>query len=266
LRPFRELGIDRSLLKIIFAVTVFVSDLTDWYEAGSCPVDSLDLQKHASLLMYRLFDWYQQNEHNVIGGYATANALHQSVCLALLIFMVNATEPQAGCFGSRLSKVVKKLRQSLRSVPLFRWAKAPHILFWVSTMGALGAKSLPRTHKLSVEDSRLAFFKEHINLAFDGNDYGHRPSADQLLDRMQFCLWISSVFNERIKLLWVSMGICEATTMELDDISSSSEGELVDDEYALGQSTTLRFFTAAKSGTRKQSRPPIHQEPGLLYS
>jgi hypothetical protein len=265
LRPFRELDVDRLLLKVIFAITVFVADLSESYETGSYPIDSLDLQKHASLLMYRLFDWYQQNEQCALGGYATANALDQSVCLALLIFMVNATEPQAGSFGSRLSKVVKKLRQSLRSVPMFRWTNSPHILLWVSTMGALGAKGLPRAHKSPDEDSRLSFFKEHISLAFDSDGLYHAPSADQLLDRMQSCLWIPSVFNERVKLLWVSMGVCEATMMQLDDISSE-EGEQVDDEYALGQSTTLRFFTAGKTGTRKQSRLPMHQEPGLLYS
>jgi hypothetical protein len=265
LRPFRELDIDRSLLKIIFAVTVFVADLAEWYENGSCLIDSLDLQKHASLLTYRLFDWYKQNEHGAIGGYTTANSLDQSVCLALLIFMVNATEPQAGSFGSRLSKVVEKLRQSLRYVPLSRWTNTTHLLLWILTMGALGAKSLPRSHKSPDDDPRLSFFKDHISLAFNCDGLSHPRVVDELLDRMQSCLWIPSVFNARVRLLWVSMGVREATMTGLDDISSS-EGEQVDDEYALGQSTTLRFFTAEKRGTRKQSHLRRKQQPSSLYS
>jgi hypothetical protein len=262
LRPFRELNIDCSLLKIIFAITVFVADLKDWYEGGICSMDSLDMQKHASLLTYRLFQWCRQSEHGAIRGPAITNFVDQSVCLALLIFMVNATEPNATSFGPRLSKVVIKLRQSLRQTQMLQWAKAPDLLFWVLIMGALGAKSLPKTQKASGSDALLFFFKEHIRLAFAGDFLHHQPSAEHVLDRMGSCLWVPSVFNEPVKLLWVSMGFCGASVTELED-TSGSEGEQVDDEYALGQSTTLRFFTADKYGDRGSVRSRQQQSAGF---
>ena len=46
----------------------------------------------------------------------------------------------------------------------------------------------------------------------------------------------------------VSLGVCQSDVQDLEDVSTSSEGEReqVDDEYALGQSTTMRFFGAEK--------------------
>lgn len=108
LRHFRELNIDRSLLKIIFAITVYVADLTEWYSGHTSLTDPIDLQKHASLLMYRLFTWHQCNERSAASGSTTTAALDRSICLALLIFMVHATEPNVGSFGLRLTTTVTK--------------------------------------------------------------------------------------------------------------------------------------------------------------
>jgi hypothetical protein len=238
--------IDRSLFKIVVAITLFVADLTKWYENGICAVDSLDLQKHASLLMYRLFDWYQQ--HSGDGNCSTqksSHAVNRSICLAILIFMVNATDPTASSFGSRLSKTITKLWHALRRIPIVRWRKTPDLLFWVLTMGALGAKGLPRNHTAPGGEPELVFFQEQIRLASTNENLAQHASTSQFLDRVRSCLWIPSVFDERAKLLWVSMGLCGACMMEVDDVDdvSSSEGEQVEEEYALGQSTTLRFFT-----------------------
>jgi hypothetical protein len=238
------MDIDRPLFKIAVATTLFVADLTKWYEDGICPVDSLDLQKHASLLMYRLFHWYQHSGDDSCNiQTSTTNPVDQSICLALLIFMVNATDPNASSFGSRLSKTVTKLRQALCRIPIFQWGKAPNLLFWVLTMGALGAKGLSKTHTAPSGEPELVFFQEHIRFAFAGEALTHDTSTDRLLDKVRTCLWIPSVFDARAKALWVSMGLCGACIIDIEDVSSS-DGEQVEDEYALGQSTTLRFFTA----------------------
>jgi hypothetical protein len=235
--------IDRSLSKVIVAMTLFVADLTQWYEDGICLIDSLDLQKHASLLMYRLFYWYQNSGGDSYNTQISSNPVDQSICLALLIFMVNATDPTASSFGSRLSKTVTKLRKALCHIPILQWDKAPDLLFWVLTMGALGAKGLPKNYTTPGGEPELVFFTEHVRFAFASDTLAQNTSTDQLLGRVRSCLWIPSVFDERAKLLWVSMGLCGAYISEIEDVSSS-EGEQVENEYALGQSTTLRFFTA----------------------
>ncbi|KAF1842458.1 uncharacterized protein K460DRAFT_359066 [Cucurbitaria berberidis CBS 394.84] len=252
LRPFQNLSIGRALFDIVSTITIFVSDLTAWYESGICPVDSFELQKHASLLMYRLFDWYEQNARYQD---QSATLVDQSICLALLIFMVNATEPNALSFGSRLSKTVTKLRKSLQRVPLLRWTNAPDILLWTLTMGALGAKGLPKgSRATSSAESELSFFTQYSYTAFLGHDNSVASTdLELLLEKMRTCLWIPSIFDVRVKRLWESMGLCKAEVWEWEELSSSSEGDkdqVVDDEYALGQSTTLRFFSAGGGKTR----------------
>lgn len=203
-------------------------------------MDSLDLQKHASLLMYRLFDWHQQSECSSVGRRAPTSPVDQSVCLALLIFLVNATEPNAGPLGPRLSKVVIKLRQSLQRIPMLWWDKSPDLLLWVLTMGALGAGSYSRAHKTN-GDPCLGFFTEYIKLALAGNSVHQGSSTDHLIDILGSCLWVPSVFNKRVRSLGMSMGLCGTCMIEVED-AHSSEDEPIDGEYALGHSTTSRFF------------------------
>jgi hypothetical protein len=242
LQSFRELNMNHLLLKIVFAITVFVADLTEWYIHGTCLTDALDLQKHASLLMYRLFDWYQQSEHNTGSEHKYSASVDQSVCLALLIFMVNATEPNAASFGPRLSKIVARLRQTVDRAPPSRWNKSPDLFFWVLTMGALGAKSVSRFHKPPGSDPHACFFHGHIRLAFGNINFDNAMTIDDLLQRIRTCLWVPSVFDERAKSLWISVGLCGSNVLDIEDASSSDGEHAVEDDYALGQSTTLRFF------------------------
>jgi len=221
---------------------VFTTDLTDWYQNGSCPVDSLELQKHASLLMFRLFDWYQNNERDNSDEQGPTESVDRSICLALLIFMVNATEPNVVLFGPRLSKAVAKLRLSLQRVPMELWTNAPDLLFWVLTMGALGARGFAKRYKSPRIEAEMGFFREYIKLAIPSVTFDHTTSAEQLLDKMRTCPWVPSVFDERVKGIWTFMGLCGPNVMEMDDVGSSDSEVGVEDEYALGQSTTLRFF------------------------
>jgi hypothetical protein len=253
LQAFRELGVARSLLKILFAVTAFTTDLESWYEVGTCTIDALDLQKHASLLMYRLLDWYQNNDHERTDELSPMDSVNQSVCLATLIFLVNATEPNAAAFGPRLSKAVIKLRQSLERAPSLQWSKAPSILFWVLTMGALGTSSLKKGHRRPRSEPELVFFKQYIKSVFAGNCLDQPISVEQILDGMRTCLWIPSIFDERVKSLWMYLELYESWPLESEDANCSEGEQTVEEEYALGKSTTLRFFTMDTSVSGRPS-------------
>jgi hypothetical protein len=148
LRPYHNLGIDRALFGVISTIAVFISDLTNWYDTGTCPVDSLDLQKHASLLMYRLFDWYNRNQNLVDVSNKDAD---ECICLASLIFMVIATD-NTGSFGSRLSKVTTKLYITLQRVSVQRWSTAPDLLFWTLTKHGRSRREKP-PQELPIPDS-----------------------------------------------------------------------------------------------------------------
>lgn len=242
LRHFHNLGIDNSLFTIISTIAIFVSDLDIWYDTGTCPIDSLDLQKHASLLMYRLFDWYDRftnNEHKYYD-----QTVDSSICLATLIFMVIATESNA-TFGSRLFKVVTELQTSLRGVPISQWANAPDLLLWTLTMGTLGAKSLPKSSSSLGTEFISYFFTEEYRQTFFNFGSSETCSTESMLQRMKYCLWMPSIFDKRAKRLWTSIGLCRRDVIEVDEMSSEGEREsIVDDEYALGQSTRMRFFAA----------------------
>jgi hypothetical protein len=245
LQHFRRLKLDQSLLKIIFTITVFSADLRVWYETGICLVDSLEMQKHASLLMHRLFEWYQNDEAESSAREARTQSLDRSVCLALLIYIVNATEPNAD-FGARLSKAAVKLRLSLQQVPMVQWASAPNLFFWVATMGALGARTSPKIKRSSRIEAGLVFFRDYIRYQLECERHTHTTSVEPLLVKVRTCLWIPSVFDERVKAIWTTIGLCGPGVIELDD-SSSSEGELpLEYEYALGHSTTSRFFSTER--------------------
>jgi len=198
--------------------------------------------------MYRLFNWYQHSESD-----HSCKTLDQSICLALLIFMVEVTEPNVAAVRSRLSGTVRKLRETLQSVAMTQWTNAPGLLFWTLTMGALGAKRQPKARSTSGFESDFAFFTRYSKAAFTGRNRSGTCTAEQLLVKMRTCLWITSIFGERAKKLWVAMGLCRTNVVELDSPSSSEGEQVVDDEYALGQSTTLRFFTGDKNRPRRSS-------------
>ncbi|KAL5115779.1 hypothetical protein ACEQ8H_006387, partial [Pleosporales sp. CAS-2024a] len=250
LEYFRQLKVDDGLSAIATAMAMFAADLNHWYEEGVCPMDCLDLQKHASLLMYRLFAWYHQRtttQHDVVGrGSTAADAVDRSICLALLIFMVTATEPNAGSFGPRLSKTVFALRQSLEQVGKRQWEQTQDLLVWILAMGALGENSLPRAYKPLRGDHRTSFFREHMILAMESESLDQRPCIAHILQRMATCLWVPSVFNERVRVLWEYMDLNGAADVEPEEMGIA-EADRVEDEYALGRSTTLRFFTADKA-------------------
>ncbi|KAI8936978.1 hypothetical protein NX059_006205 [Plenodomus lindquistii] len=233
----RNLGVSLALLEIIHALSTFVADLIIWYETGSSLVDSLELQKHASLLTYRLFDWYDRCPKN---GPA---ALGQSVCLALLIFMTHATEPISAPVASRLAKAVAKLHSSLSQISPSQWSNAPDLYLWTITMGALGAHDLFGPRQSPSRDSRMMFFVEHFGFAFGTTNFTATAAA-HVLGKLHSCLWIPSVLDGRLTNLWSSLESYRSSISTAKSVPASVGHDHCDNnEYALGQSTTRRFFS-----------------------
>lgn len=243
-----------TLVEILQSFDVFITDLANWYDTGRTPhlLDPLDLQKHGCLLMYRLFDWYKIDEAAEIAGRQARGPADQSICLSHLIFLVIATEPHAHSFGSRLSNIVRKLRQSLQRVPTTHWATVPDAFLWILTMGALAARGLPRRQRTIASD--FGFFAQYSQLSFtltmEHNDF---VTTHSLLQRVHQCTWISSVFDAQARRAWAQMGLCVPDIIDMYDTSSEDEGTPVDDEHAVGQLTTARFFPASRSGSKKSS-------------
>ncbi|KAL6705770.1 hypothetical protein ACN47E_006407 [Coniothyrium glycines] len=246
LQPFQHLVTSDTLFSIITSTVLFTSDLTSWYDSRSCPIDALDLQKHASLLQYRLFAWYSQSATQ-----APTSPLDQSICLALIIFMVFATDRHSSIPGSRLSKAVTKLCEALQHTPPLMWSVAPDLLLWTTTMGGMGAGILPRH-----SGPLLAFLKAYCWTAFAAPG---PPTSAYLAERMQCCLWIPCIFDSRARRLWISSGLCvaDACGLAVDDAlgwgsDAEREQQPVDAEYALGQSTAMRFL-AHQDGARQRA-------------
>ena len=249
LRQFHSLYIDCGLLKIISTAAVFTSDLTSWYDTGNCPVDSLDLQKHASLLLYKLFNWYDCSQYGRNQDDTPHSTVSESICLALVIFIVIATEPNTQPLGCCLSPATIKLHATLQRTPIYTWSGAPDVLFWTLTIGALGAKSMTKGFRASCSQSILPYFTRSCH-----NIIGSCAilSGDQMLERVKSCPWVPCVFDKRVKKLWTSMGLFKTAGFDVEDTSTSSEEEReqIDGEYAVGQSTAVRFFGGNDQGRK----------------
>ncbi|KAH6616653.1 hypothetical protein C7974DRAFT_49371 [Boeremia exigua] len=251
---FHLLCSDVALLKILRSLDHFTLDLTNWYDKGRTPrlLDPIDIQKHGCLLMYQLFDWYKTDEASELAGRPASGPTDQSICLGHLVFLVIATEPHAHTFGSRLSKMVSKLRRALQRVPTSQWMIVPDAFLWTLTMGALGAKGLPRSQQTST--SEFSFFAQYSQLSFTlTTEYNGFVTADSLLHRAHRCPWISSVFDAQARRVWAQMGLCLPDIVDMYESSSEEEGVLIDNEHAVGQSTTARFFPASRPGSKKSS-------------
>ncbi|CBX99959.1 predicted protein [Plenodomus lingam JN3] len=247
-RQCQDLGVNRILLEIIHAIVVFVPNLILWYDRSSCLVDSIELQKHASLLMYRLFDWYDRCPGD------DRHAMDRSICLALLIFMTHATEPKAVPFGSRLAKVVGKLHVIFQEIPLSAWSNARDVYLWVITMGALGSQDPLSINSSLRVDPIMVFFAQKFALAFETGTMDVTAEA-YMIDKLHACLWIPSVFDARLVNLWEIMQSCNLNIS--DESSTGREGDghhLVTNDYALGQSTTMRFFANDRAGKKRGTR------------
>lgn len=230
LRLFRDLKLDADLFEIINNIIVFTGDLSAWFDDSRCPVEPLELQKHVCLLIYRLYDWYRketpEQQHTPID---------QSICLALIIFLVRSSHPFHPGYQAMIITSVKKLRASMTKGSIFRWAKSPDLLLWALTIGALAAQGT----------TEASFFSQYCSVAFADAGFDDKTSAEELLDRMKNCLWIPVVFDNEVKKLWAHMGLAKGVEEAIPD-----EGELdgllspeIKEDDVVGLLTSARFFS-----------------------
>lgn len=227
---FRDLKICPDLFDIVSNIVMFTADMASWFEDRRCPVDPLELQKHASLLMYRLIDWFIKEDEE-----GKRSPVDQSICLGVLIFLVKASQPYDPSYHAMILTTVKKLRTSLTKGSIFRWAASPDLLLWTLTMGSLAAQG----------SAESGFFAQYCSVAFADAGFDEKTNAEELLDRMRKGLWIPMVFDDEVKTLWVQMGLVKGE--EADEVREEGlvSPEIKEDDV-VGLLTSTRFFKKGK--------------------
>jgi hypothetical protein len=229
-RIFSDLGLDPELSEITSTIVVFTGDMSLWYEDKICPVDALELQRHACLLTYRLFEWYTTHVSDEWGGEDTSSPVEQSICLALLIFVFKISNPFDPLQALILTPI-KKLRAALSKGSLSSWAKSPDLLLWTLTIGSLAAQGTAES----------SFFTQYSFVAFSHAGLTDRTSAEELLRRMKTCLWVPWLLDEEATRLWAKTGLVRGRVEEqMDDGMLSPE---IREDIAVGLLTSHRFFT-----------------------
>jgi hypothetical protein len=245
LRLFRSLDLESTLFNITANVIVFIGDVAASSEDRRLPLNPLELQKHASLLLYRLLDWYKIGEEEPVNE---RSPLDQSVCLALMICVIFAanTHPSDEFM---VQTAAHKLRVSLEKC-LFRWAHAPDLLIWTLLMGSLA------TYHSQQPKPDFPFFKQYCGLAFADQGFNELSNAAEILDRMRKCVWLPKLDRKAKKLL-VGIGLCMGeevveTVEGVDDGAKEDvdwDVDVVGKEHVVGGLTNGRFF-AKRSESR----------------
>ncbi|OCL12690.1 hypothetical protein AOQ84DRAFT_284670 [Glonium stellatum] len=229
IRLCKDVKADADLLEIIVDVIAYSSDVTFWFDDPRCPLDPLELQKHASLLHYRLFDWYDRSAE-------VRNTLDQCICLSLLIFAVRISQPADQTYRSIMVTTVQRLREALKKTNIFKWAKAPDLLLWTLTIGTLAAQGSPE----------MGFFAQYCSVAFADAGFGEDTKCEELLRRMRKLLWICSLLDKDVERLWARIGVAKASDEGVPEAEDDLEEPLKSPDIkdaAVGLLTSKRFFT-----------------------
>jgi hypothetical protein len=238
LRLFGSLELDSTLFDITANAIAYVGDVATASENPRSSLNPLDLQKHASLLLYRLLDWYKLGEEDAL---SERNPLDQSICLALMISIIMAANTSPTDEFMVLT-AGHKLRSALTKC-LFRWARAPDLFIWTLLMGALA------TCPAQQPTPDFAFFKEYCGLAFADQEFNESSNPEEILDRMRSRIWLPKL-DKKVKKLLVIMGLCLAEevveTVEFAENGVSEDAawdvDAVGKEHVVGGLTNGRFF------------------------
>lgn len=157
----------------------------------------------------------------------------QSLCLALMIFLVTISLPYDPSHRPMVLTPVKKLRAALTKGSIFRWAKSQDLLLWTLTIGALAAQGT----------SESSFFTQYSSVAFADAGFDDKTNADELLDRMRKCLWVPLLLDDEAKKLWVRMGLVKGGRVEEVQDESGILNHDVKDDDIVGLLTSARFFS-----------------------
>jgi hypothetical protein len=162
--------------------------------------------------------------------------IDESICLALIVFLVKVTQPLDPAAQAMIFTTAKKLRAALTKGSIFRWARSQDLLLWTLTMGVLAAQGTPE----------LAFFSQYCSIAFADAGFDDRTNADELLQRMKNCLWIPLLFDAEAKKMWVQTGLVKGERV----VETTQEREIrpdIKDDDVVGLLMTTRFFSEKKS-------------------
>jgi hypothetical protein len=235
LRLFQSPQLDTTLSNIVGNAVDFISDLDAFFKDRRLPVNPLELQKHASLLIYRLFDWYKLGEENLLDE---RSAVDQSVCLSLMIFLVIAANTN---YDVMVQTAAQKLKVSL-SKCFFRWSGNPDLLTWTLLMGAL-ATYHPRQ---PLPD--FLFFKQYCGLLLADQGFNEVLGAEDILERMKKCIWLPKL-DEKVKTILLGMRHKDDVATNIKECPSDGVMESVGrgldaggKEHIVGVLTSGRFF------------------------
>jgi hypothetical protein len=228
LRLFQPLEVHPTLFNIIANAIVFVSDLTAFFEDCRSPTNPLELQKHASLLIYRLFDWYKLGEEDHLHQ---RNPVDRSICLTLMILLVIATNTT---YDVMIQTAVEKLKSSL-SECLFGWEKAPDILIWTLLIGSL-ATYHPQHPPLD-----YFFFRQYCRVVLADQDFEVPLEVENILVRMKNCIWLPKL-DEKVRLMLLDKGSPGGEVV--DEVTESMRMSIEADKkkHIVGGLTSGRFF------------------------
>ncbi|KAF2687200.1 hypothetical protein K458DRAFT_485464 [Lentithecium fluviatile CBS 122367] len=241
LRLFQSLNLDSTLLDIIATAIMFVGDLVSASEDPQSPLNPLGLQKHANLLLYRLFDWYKTGEEDRLNE---RNPVDRSICLALMIFTVIAANTS---YDVMVQTAAKKLKASLSQCPL-GWGDASDLFMWTAVIGALA------THHPLLPKPDFPIFSQYCSRAFTYLGFNASSNTEEVLDRMRKCIWMPKL-DKKVKKILVAMGFClgeevmETVEYFDDEVSENTNVGLDVNEKGrvVGGLTNGRFFKKSES-------------------
>ncbi|KAF1959576.1 hypothetical protein CC80DRAFT_590790 [Byssothecium circinans] len=242
LKLFQSLNPNSVLLEIIGDTIVFIGDLNEWLDNPRETLNPFEFQKNMSLLIYRFFDWYKLGEEDPD---LERNPVDQSICLALIIFLIASQEPRN--YSIMVQVAAQKLKTSLAKC-LFSWGKATDLLVWTLTIGALATQGT----------EHFAFFKENCRYAYANQGVNEMTTTHEMLDRMRKCLWIGSTpsssssssssraedlqnLDDEARKLWALMGYTQEEVF--DSIEEGVMGlDRIKTEDVVGGLTGDRFY------------------------
>jgi len=231
----QDLDIDADLQEIVADTSSLSSDMTSWLDDPKCALDPVDLQKHGFLLLQRCLAFLSNSN-------TSRSPVDQSVCLAVLIFVVRITQPADYSFRTMVSASLPRLRAALKKTRISKWSSGPDLLLWTLTIGMLAAQG----------SQHFDFFAQYSTTAFAEAGVDDTTPCDELLARMKGCLWLSSLMDQDVRKLWARIEIGGGGE-EMRGIKEEQDKSLFnhvitpheDDraEAAVGRLTSTRFFT-----------------------
>jgi len=183
----RSTAISESLIEIIQDLLTYTFDLNAWFSTEGSPLDPLDIQNHASILECLFLRWLRGDDTSE----RTHTAVEESLCIALLVFVVRASES----IGRREEPyhlhytATKRLQEALSATSRPDWASCPDLLLWILATGAISAQG-------STECAWLVF-----QLSSACAEFGIE-SLNNLLERLHQCVWVNYKLDMAAERLW----------------------------------------------------------------